>query len=94
MNPSKPEFHLDLIDQLLEGSASLFDIKLPKGAQTSWGQPSAASKKNINLKTEPHKPSQFEKILPKFVSSEKNDLNSKKMKPFLKPPNTSETSLP
>ena len=35
MNPSNRLIHLDSIDQLIEGSAALVDIKLPKGAQMS-----------------------------------------------------------
>ncbi|KNZ63372.1 hypothetical protein VP01_1153g4 [Puccinia sorghi] len=57
-----------------------FDIKLPKGAQTTHGRQLAASKKRINIKTEPREPSKFEKILPAGVASEKNDQNSKKIK--------------
>ncbi|KNZ47511.1 hypothetical protein VP01_6348g2, partial [Puccinia sorghi] len=80
MNPSEQEVHLDLMDQLLEGSVSLFDIKLPKGAQTTCVGPSAASKKKIKIRAEHCKPSQSEKNLPKRVASEKNDQKSKKMK--------------
>ncbi|KNZ51666.1 hypothetical protein VP01_386g10 [Puccinia sorghi] len=47
-----------------EFSASLVDIKLPKGAQTTRGCPSASPTKK-NLKTKPFKPSQFEHIQPK-----------------------------
>ncbi|KNZ46995.1 hypothetical protein VP01_6767g1 [Puccinia sorghi] len=79
MNPSKQEVHLDLIAQLLEGSKSLVDIKLPKGAKTTCIRPSAASKKRIKTKLEPRKPSQLEKILPKHVASEKNDPTKKMM---------------
>ena len=79
MNPSEQEVHLDSIDRLLEGSASLVDIKLPKGAQTTRGRPSAASKKK-NLKTEPREPSQFEKIHHKRIASEMVDQDAKKKK--------------
>ncbi|KNZ54767.1 hypothetical protein VP01_285g4 [Puccinia sorghi] len=42
------------ISQFLDaGSASLVEIKLSKGGQTTCGQPSTSSKKKINLKTEP-----------------------------------------
>ncbi|KNZ48970.1 hypothetical protein VP01_528g1 [Puccinia sorghi] len=43
-------------------------------------QPSAASKKKIKIKTDTHKTSQFEKILPQCVASEKNDQKTKEMK--------------
>jgi len=52
---------------------------LPKGAQTTRGRPSAASKKK-NLRTEPREPSQFERIQPKRIASEKKDQDSKKIK--------------
>ena len=79
MNPSDRQIHLDSNDQLIEGSAARVDIKLPKGAQTTRGRPSAASKKK-NLRTEPREPSQFERIQPKRIASEKKDQDSKKMK--------------
>ena len=69
MNPSDRQIHLDSIDRLIEGSAALVDIKLPKGAQTTRGRPSAASKKK-NLRTEPREPSQFERIQPKRIARE------------------------
>ena len=79
MNPSKQEVHLDSIDQLIEGSASIVDIKLPKGPQTTHGRPSGASKKKT-LKTDPCEPSQFERIQQKCVASEKMNQDSKKKK--------------
>jgi len=62
MNPSDQQKHLDSINWLLEGAADLVDIQLPKGAQTSRGQPSGAPKKL--QKTKPCDPSQFEYFQP------------------------------
>jgi len=61
MTPLDREKHLDAIERLLEGSASLVDIQLPKGAQTTRGRPAA---KKLQ-KTEPRDPSGFEYVQPK-----------------------------
>ena len=79
MNPSKQEVHLDSIAQPIEGSASIVDIKVPKGPQTTCGWPSCVSKKKT-LKTDPCEPSQFERIQQKRVASEKMNQKSKKKK--------------
>ena len=62
MNPSDRQKHPDSINWLLEGSADLVDIQLPKGAQTTHGQPSGAPKKLQKIK--PCEPSQFKYFQP------------------------------
>ena len=79
MTPLDREKHLDAIERLLEGSASLVDIELPKGAQNTRGQPAA---KKLQ-KTEPCNPYGFEYVQPKkpkFQVKEDNNTQVKEEK--------------
>ncbi|KNZ53834.1 hypothetical protein VP01_3122g1 [Puccinia sorghi] len=52
----------------------------PDEFNSQWHLKGSASKRKIKLKTKSCEPSQFERILPKHVTSEDNHQNSKKMK--------------
>ena len=75
MNPYQQNFQLKSISKLLEGSATVVDIKLPTGAQKPQGLSKYAQRKKIdvgkNIKTAHRDSSEFKILAKKRCTEEK-----------------------
>ncbi|PLW52932.1 hypothetical protein PCANC_05774 [Puccinia coronata f. sp. avenae] len=75
MNPSQRTIHIDAINRLLDGSANLIDVQLPKTAQKTRGRPKGALNKPW---TTTSKPSAFEKLEKKRKAKDQEEEKKKR----------------
>ena len=79
MNPTPQDIQLDAITQVIEGSGTLFDIKLPKQAQKTQGRPKGASNRPKSTTTR-WDPSHFKNVEKKRKAEEQKEESRKKQK--------------
>jgi hypothetical protein len=77
MNPSQRSIHIDSINRLLDGSAAVKDVTLPKTAQKTRGQPKGALNKP---RTTNRDPSGFEILEKKRKAEDQQEEKKKKLK--------------
>ena len=79
MNPTQRDIQLDTITQVIEGSGTVVDIKLPKQAQQTQGRPKVATNRPKSTTTR-RDPSHFEHVEKKHQAEEQKEEQRKKQK--------------
>ena len=79
MNPTQRDIQLDAITQVIEGSGTVVDIKLPTQAQQTRGRPKGATNRPKSTTTR-RDPSHFEHVEKKRKAEEQKEESRKKQK--------------
>jgi hypothetical protein len=77
MNPAQCAIQIDIINQILDGSATVTNYQLPKEAQKTQGIPKGATNKPRTTKRDP---SEFEHVEKKRKTEDQKDEKKKQLK--------------